>query len=214
MKTPSDQGCSFGYELVFRSVRGLHCTWLVPRTRASSNSMDDSDLGEWIHLKRGVVPWRAWPNRSTWTSHHALRWDGCFVESQEVLENKVGPRADLRLFGNRALVWCLAGIDYKMPKFDSDDLVVESEPCPSSPTAALCLSLHSGVEAALICLDSLRLPSCVRNPHVDSSISFVKMTKESVFLLHSMNCFHEHTHTRGLSERSRSHFLYHVFSSD
>ncbi|KAI5670625.1 hypothetical protein M9H77_10989 [Catharanthus roseus] len=30
-----------------------------------------------------------------WTSHHALRWDGCLVESQEGLETKVGPRADL-----------------------------------------------------------------------------------------------------------------------
>ncbi|KAI5676381.1 hypothetical protein M9H77_07331 [Catharanthus roseus] len=28
--------------------------WLVSRTRASSDSVDDSDSGEWIHLKRGV----------------------------------------------------------------------------------------------------------------------------------------------------------------
>ncbi|KAI5677535.1 hypothetical protein M9H77_08485 [Catharanthus roseus] len=38
----------------YRSVRGLHCTWLVPRTRATSNGVDVSDSGEWIHLKRGV----------------------------------------------------------------------------------------------------------------------------------------------------------------
>ncbi|KAI5664426.1 hypothetical protein M9H77_23749 [Catharanthus roseus] len=36
------------------SVRGLHCTWLIPYTRASSDGMDDSDSGEWSHLKRGV----------------------------------------------------------------------------------------------------------------------------------------------------------------
>ncbi|KAI5664147.1 hypothetical protein M9H77_23470 [Catharanthus roseus] len=32
---------------------------------------------------------------STWTSHHALWWNGCLVESQEGLKIKVGPRADL-----------------------------------------------------------------------------------------------------------------------
>ncbi|KAI5654513.1 hypothetical protein M9H77_31700 [Catharanthus roseus] len=36
------------------SVRGLHYTWLVSSTRASSDGVDDSDSGEWIHLKRGV----------------------------------------------------------------------------------------------------------------------------------------------------------------
>ncbi|KAI5675514.1 hypothetical protein M9H77_06464 [Catharanthus roseus] len=30
-------------------------------------------------------------------------------------------------------------------------------------------------EAALMCLDSLKLPSCARNPHASSSISFVKI---------------------------------------
>ncbi|KAI5659113.1 hypothetical protein M9H77_27906 [Catharanthus roseus] len=59
-----------------------------------------------------------------------------------------------RLFGNRALVWCFAGIDYEMPELGSDDLVLGSGLDPWSP------------KAALICLDSLRLPSCTRNPHV------------------------------------------------
>ncbi|KAI5664821.1 hypothetical protein M9H77_24144 [Catharanthus roseus] len=53
-KPHSDQGINSGYDLVFGSIRGLHCTWLVPRTRASSDGVDDSNLGEWIHLKRGV----------------------------------------------------------------------------------------------------------------------------------------------------------------
>ncbi|KAI5657297.1 hypothetical protein M9H77_26090 [Catharanthus roseus] len=47
-------GYDFGYDLVFGSVKGLHCTWLVPRTRASSDGVDISDSGEWIHLKRSV----------------------------------------------------------------------------------------------------------------------------------------------------------------
>ncbi|KAI5672636.1 hypothetical protein M9H77_13000 [Catharanthus roseus] len=50
---------------------------------------------EWIHLKRGIAPQRVLPNWSMWTPHHALRWDGSLVESQEGLETKVGPRADL-----------------------------------------------------------------------------------------------------------------------
>ncbi|KAI5683410.1 hypothetical protein M9H77_04638 [Catharanthus roseus] len=48
------QSYGSGYDLVFGSVRGLHCTWLVPRMRASSDGVDDLDSGEWIHLKRGV----------------------------------------------------------------------------------------------------------------------------------------------------------------
>ncbi|KAI5663957.1 hypothetical protein M9H77_23280 [Catharanthus roseus] len=47
----------------------------------------------------------------------------------------------------------------------SDDLVLASGLCPWSPTVALHVSLNSGVEVALMCLDSLRLPSCARNPH-------------------------------------------------
>ncbi|KAI5671313.1 hypothetical protein M9H77_11677 [Catharanthus roseus] len=54
IKPHSDQGYSSGYDLVFGSFRGLHWTWLVPRKRASSDGMDDSDSGEWIHLKRGI----------------------------------------------------------------------------------------------------------------------------------------------------------------
>ncbi|KAI5657909.1 hypothetical protein M9H77_26702 [Catharanthus roseus] len=53
-KPHSDQGINSGYDLVFENVRGLHCTWLVPHTRAFFDGVDDSNLGEWIHLKRGV----------------------------------------------------------------------------------------------------------------------------------------------------------------
>ncbi|KAI5668215.1 hypothetical protein M9H77_18068 [Catharanthus roseus] len=48
------QGYKSGYDHVFRSVKGLHCTWLVPRTRVSFDDVDVLDSGEWIHLKRGI----------------------------------------------------------------------------------------------------------------------------------------------------------------
>ncbi|KAI5657953.1 hypothetical protein M9H77_26746 [Catharanthus roseus] len=43
----------------------------------------------------------------------------------------------------------------------SDDLVLESGPSLLSPIVALHVSLHSGVEAALMCLDSLRFPAAL-----------------------------------------------------
>ncbi|KAI5672202.1 hypothetical protein M9H77_12566 [Catharanthus roseus] len=99
-----------------------------PRTKASSDGVDDLDSGEWIYLKRDVVLWKAWPNWCTWTQHHALRWDGKLVESKAGLETMVGPRKDL-----------ISG-------FDSDDLVVGSGHCPGNPIVALIVSLHSVVE--------------------------------------------------------------------
>ncbi|KAI5672802.1 hypothetical protein M9H77_13166 [Catharanthus roseus] len=113
-----DQGYNSGYDLVFGSIRGLHCMWLLPCTRASSD----------------------------------------------------------------VLVWCLADIDYQMPELGSDDLVMGSGLCPWSPTVALHVILNSGVEAELMCLDSLRLPNCSRTTHIGSSISVLKVTKGNVFL--------------------------------
>ncbi|KAI5669061.1 hypothetical protein M9H77_18914 [Catharanthus roseus] len=84
------------------------------------------------------------------------------------------------LLWNRTLVWCLAGIDYEMPELGSGDLILGSGPCPWSLIVALHVSLNSGIEAALMCLDSLRLPKCARNPHIGSSISFVKIIKENM----------------------------------
>ncbi|KAI5649446.1 hypothetical protein M9H77_35451 [Catharanthus roseus] len=112
---------------------------------------------------------RVWPSRYLrhlrHTLHRTLRWDGRLVESQEGLETKVGLRADMML------------------ELVSDDLVIGSELCPWSLTVALHVILNSRVEAALMCLDSLRLPSCIRTPHVGSSISVVKATKAKYFLI-------------------------------
>ncbi|KAI5658975.1 hypothetical protein M9H77_27768 [Catharanthus roseus] len=90
-----------------------------------------------------------------------------------------------------------------------------SELCPWTPTFALYVLLNSGVEAALMCLDSLKLPSCAQTPHVGSNISGVKATKEKCFLitLHELflrNCIIvlkkslKYTYRRGLIEHSRS----------
>ncbi|KAI5683179.1 hypothetical protein M9H77_04407 [Catharanthus roseus] len=115
------------------------------------------------------------------TSHHALRWVGRFVESQKRLETKVGLRTNLwygksDCYGNRALVWCLACIDYEMLELDSDDLVMLWDPdfVRGARLLHYMFILNSGVEVALICLDALRLPSYARTPHVGSSISGVK----------------------------------------
>ncbi|KAI5668318.1 hypothetical protein M9H77_18171 [Catharanthus roseus] len=118
-------------------------------------------------------------------SHYVLRWDGCLVESQEGLEIKVGLRAgvigaprsiawfyvngECGGYGIRAITGFLNGIDYEMPELGSDDLIMDSELCLWSPTVALHVLLNSGVEGALMCLDSLRLPSCVRTLHIGSN---------------------------------------------
>ncbi|KAI5680719.1 hypothetical protein M9H77_01946 [Catharanthus roseus] len=146
--------------IIHRSIKGLHCTWLVSRTMASSDDVDVFTL----------------------TLHHALRWVARLVESQEGLETKVRLQADLVgapgicslvwpviwrvwLLWNRALIRCLVGIDYNMPELVSNDLIMRSRLCPWSPTVALHFLLNSGVEAKLMCLDSLRLPSCIRTSH-------------------------------------------------
>ncbi|KAI5677688.1 hypothetical protein M9H77_08638 [Catharanthus roseus] len=91
----------------------------------------------------------------------------------------------VRLFVNRALIWCLDGIDYEMPKLGSDGLVLGIRTLSMEP--------HS----ALMCLDSLRLPSCARNPHV--GFNFKEITTA-------------HTHVDSLSVRAHV-FPYHVFFS-
>ncbi|KAI5648122.1 hypothetical protein M9H77_34127 [Catharanthus roseus] len=87
-------------------------------------------------LKEGRKPRRMWPNRSMWTPHHTLRW-------VRPLSGESG--------GSQNQGWSQGR---------------PSRPCSWSPTVAFHVSLNSGVEAALMCVDSLKLPSCTRNPHV------------------------------------------------
>ncbi|KAI5666876.1 hypothetical protein M9H77_16729 [Catharanthus roseus] len=65
MKISFRPGLKFGENQVNGRIRGLHCTWLVPRTRASSN-----DVGRFLTvrvdpLNEGCSTGRAWPNRLT-----------------------------------------------------------------------------------------------------------------------------------------------------
>ncbi|KAI5661181.1 hypothetical protein M9H77_20504 [Catharanthus roseus] len=94
-RSASRCGYSSGCDHVYGSVRGLHCTWLVPHTKASSDDVDSFRLGR--------------------------------VDLLEERRNTV-----------------------------------------------------KGVEAMLICLDSLKLPKCARTPHVGSSISGVKHSRFSI----------------------------------
>ncbi|KAI5654449.1 hypothetical protein M9H77_31636 [Catharanthus roseus] len=76
--------------------------------------------------------------------------------------------------GHSTLRACPIGIyvdiaSCSMPELGSDDLVMGSGLCLWSPTVALHVLLNLGVEAVLMCFDSLRLPSCARNPYAGRS---------------------------------------------
>ncbi|KAI5673764.1 hypothetical protein M9H77_14128 [Catharanthus roseus] len=131
--------------------KGLHCTWLVSRTRASSDSVDGFRLGRVDLLQEG--------RRTMKGLAQSIYMDtaSCSALGSAALKRNC--------YGNRALVWCLAGIDCDMSELGSDDLVLGSGLCPWSHTIALHVLLNLGVKAVLMCLDSLRLPSCARTPH-------------------------------------------------
>ncbi|KAI5681608.1 hypothetical protein M9H77_02836 [Catharanthus roseus] len=166
MKRSFRPGLKFVENQVNGCVSRLHCTWLVPRTKASSNDVDGFLTLRVDPLEDGRSTLRAWPNR--YLRGHRIMLCGGTVAYAVVC--------------NRALVRYLAGIDYEVPELSSDGLVLGSRLCPWSPTVALHVLLNLGVEAALMCLDLLKLPSCARNPHIGSSISFVKIIKEIFFL--------------------------------
>ncbi|KAI5661821.1 hypothetical protein M9H77_21144 [Catharanthus roseus] len=136
------------------------CTWLVSRTRASSDGVDNLDSREWIHLKRGIDCGGYDP--ISLRGHRIMLCGGVRPPSEES-----------------------GGTRHRDAGLVSDDLVLGSEPCPLSPIVALHVFLHSGVEAALMCLYSLRLPSCARNPYSGSSTSIVKI-KVFLRILHKM----------------------------
>ncbi|KAI5677494.1 hypothetical protein M9H77_08444 [Catharanthus roseus] len=73
MKTSFRPGLKFVENQVSGRVSGLHCTWLVPCTRAFSDDVDGFLTLRVDPLEEGRRPRRVWPNPSTWTPHHALR---------------------------------------------------------------------------------------------------------------------------------------------
>ncbi|KAI5649942.1 hypothetical protein M9H77_35947 [Catharanthus roseus] len=76
----------------------------------------------------------------------------------------------VQLFCNRALVWCLASINYEMPELGSHGLVLGIRTLSVEP------------HFALMCLDSLRLPSCTRNPHVEITTAHTHVDSRSVHI--------------------------------
>ncbi|KAI5657415.1 hypothetical protein M9H77_26208 [Catharanthus roseus] len=138
----SKSGYSSGYDHVFGSVKILHCTCLVLCTRASSDDVDGFRLGKVDPLEEG---------------RNIVEGLAQSVYMDIASCSAVGQPPYCSCYENQVLVWCLAGIDCEMPKLSSDDLVI--------PTVALHALLNSGIEAALMYLDSLRLPNCDRNPH-------------------------------------------------
>ncbi|KAI5648136.1 hypothetical protein M9H77_34141 [Catharanthus roseus] len=75
--------CKIGFGRTQSPVQGpLPLAWTI-------------QIGRVDPLEEGRRPRKVWTNRSSWTPHHALRWDAHLVESQEGLETKVDPRADL-----------------------------------------------------------------------------------------------------------------------
>ncbi|KAI5677844.1 hypothetical protein M9H77_08794 [Catharanthus roseus] len=87
----SIQGYSSGYDHVFESIRGLHCV-ASPPYEGLFRWSGRFRLGRVDLLEEGNRPRRVWTNSSTWTLHHALRWDGRLVESQEGLETEVAAK--------------------------------------------------------------------------------------------------------------------------
>ncbi|KAI5661956.1 hypothetical protein M9H77_21279 [Catharanthus roseus] len=69
------------------------------------------------------------------------------------------------------VVWLV--FDYEMPELSSDGLVLGIRTLSVEPHCCITCSFKIGHRAALMCLDSLRLPSCARNPPVGSSIGFL-----------------------------------------
>ncbi|KAI5650851.1 hypothetical protein M9H77_36856 [Catharanthus roseus] len=65
MKTSFRPGLKFGENQVNGHVKGLHCTWLVPRTRASSDDVDGFFTQRVDPLEEGRSTLRAWPNQLT-----------------------------------------------------------------------------------------------------------------------------------------------------
>ncbi|KAI5648925.1 hypothetical protein M9H77_34930 [Catharanthus roseus] len=77
-----------------------------------------------------------------------------------------GVRPPMRLFviERSYVVWLV--FDYEMPELSSDGLVLGIRTLSVEPHCCITCSFKIGHRAALMCLDSLRLPSCARNPHV------------------------------------------------
>ncbi|KAI5672831.1 hypothetical protein M9H77_13195 [Catharanthus roseus] len=109
-------------------VSGLHCTWLVSRIRASSDDVDEFFILMVDPLEEGRSTLRAWPNRYL-RGHRIMFCGGTVTYAVDC---------------NRALVWCLAGIDYEMPELGFDGLVLGIRTLSMEPTVTLHVLINLG----------------------------------------------------------------------
>ncbi|KAI5672615.1 hypothetical protein M9H77_12979 [Catharanthus roseus] len=146
MKTSFRPGLKFVENQVNGRVSGLHCTRLVPRTRAFSDDVDGFFTLRVDLLEEGRSTLRAWPNQYLRGYRIMLCGGTCPYGIWLVLTTRCRNLVPMTSFWGSRL-------------------------CPWSPTVALHVLLNLGVEAAQMCLDSLRLPSCARNPRISSGRS-------------------------------------------
>ncbi|KAI5650755.1 hypothetical protein M9H77_36760 [Catharanthus roseus] len=146
MKTSFRPRLKFVENQVNGRISGLHYMWLVPRTRASSDNVDGFLTLRVDPLEEERSTLRTWPNQYL-RGHRIMLCGGT------------------RPYGVWLVLTTRCRILVPMASFWGSGL------CPLSPTVALHVLLNLGVKAALMYLDSLRLPSCARNPYISSGRS-------------------------------------------
>ncbi|KAI5663579.1 hypothetical protein M9H77_22902 [Catharanthus roseus] len=154
------------------------------------------------------------------------------LEKKERLCNAPPTIIEMPICGFKGFKWVSDYSTRSASRFPRNGYELENALVLKSYMVCLTIALHVlpnlGVEVALMCLDSLRLLSCAGTPHVGSSVSGVKATKEKCFLktLHELffvklhhhwfketTNAHTHTHVDSLSVHAHI-FPYHVFSKN
>ncbi|KAI5668111.1 hypothetical protein M9H77_17964 [Catharanthus roseus] len=149
MKTSFGPGLKFVENQVNGRVSGLYCTWLVPRTRGSSDDVDEFLTLRVDPLEEGRSTLRAWPNRTSpsgdsggdrnygWPQDRPGR---CPRNLEPVLTSDMGVR--LFVIERSYDVWLVLTTRYRnlvlMASFWGSAL------CPWSPTVALRVHLNLG----------------------------------------------------------------------
>ncbi|KAI5675653.1 hypothetical protein M9H77_06603 [Catharanthus roseus] len=186
VKPHFDKGDNYGYDPVLRSIRGLHCTWLVPRTSAFSNGMDDADSGEWIYLKKGVDHRGCGPIGLH--GHRIMLYGGVWPPSGEsrgarnwgwsqgrpcrcpksLYPDVLTCDIEVRLFCNRALIWWFAG-GYAFG-FEIYSLVLRGTQIPYSAAVDLVAGLgyHKWYQNSKL---ELWLQNTYETPHSDRGVN-------------------------------------------
>ncbi|KAI5682514.1 hypothetical protein M9H77_03742 [Catharanthus roseus] len=130
MKNSFRLGLKFGKNQVNGHVSGLHCTWSVPRTGASSDDVDGFLTLRVDPLEEGHSTLRVWPNRYLCGYRIILCGGTVPQESVAYLTSDMGVRLFVieRSYRNLVPMSSIWG----------------SRPCPWSPTVALHVLLNLG----------------------------------------------------------------------